>query len=75
MATVWVIYSEDKSSDGTEPRGTLHLLDAGRNEFPCGALTPVHEWSPEVAAAAVATNDRAAVAMCPVCEEARRSDA
>ena len=75
MATVWVIYSEGRSSDGTEPRGTLHLLDAERNEFPCGALTPVHEWSTEVAAAALAENDPSTVDMCPVCEEAKRTDA
>ena len=75
MATVWVIYSEGRSSDGTEPRGMLHLLDAGENRFTCGALTPVHEWSPEVAAAALAEKDPSTVDMCPVCEEARAADA
>jgi hypothetical protein len=72
MATDWVIYSEGKSSDGTEPRGTLHLLDAEKNEFPCGTLTALHEWSTDAAAAALEENDPPTVEMCPVCDEARR---
>lgn len=75
MATEWVVYSEDKSSDGTKPQGTLHLLDAERNEFPCGILTAVHEWSTETAVAVLKESDPPTVDMCPVCEEAKEVDA
>jgi hypothetical protein len=72
--TEWVVYSEGKSSDGTEPRGTLHLLDAERNEFPCGTVTAVHEWSMDTAVAAL-DDDPSTVDMCPVCKEAKKVDA
>jgi hypothetical protein len=75
MATEWVFYSEGKSSDGTKPRGTLHLLDAERNEFPCGTLTAVHEWSIDTAVAALNESDPPTVDMCPVCKQAKEVDA
>lgn len=74
MATDWVVYSEGEDSTSTEPRGTLHLLDADRNVFPCGTLAASHEWSIDVAIAALDAPGPPLVDICPLCDAARKLD-
>ena len=74
MATDWVVYSEGEDETCTEPRGTLHFLDADRNVFPCDTQKAMHVWLLDEAIALLDAPGPPQVDVCPVCNEARKAD-